>query len=1243
MSVNATTLADFPSGLSDPNVTTFGPTTLRVSWSEPAEANGIIQEYVLNETTSLGEVFRGISLSVDLQDLKPFTNYSFQLTACNQIGCVSSNEVVVRTPESPPAGVDNLIVVILNSRSTDISWTPPTSPNGIILGYILERNGLVVFNDSGLAFTDTGLTPNEQYTYIVIVYNSAGRSSGNTPAVVRMPPDTPEGLSPPQLDVLNSSSIRASWSPPNQTNGVITGYAIIINGTVINTSLVLEYIATGLSPYSVYSFRVEACTVGGCGRSRETIARTLPTLPSGLDPPSLMPLGPTAIQVSWESPSSPNGMIESYEVIRTSEASPIPVLAYFGASDIFTFVDAGLRPFTEYQYELRATNDIGFVSSNDGIRTPADFPTGFNDPTIEETTAGSAVVAWQPPSQPNGEISRYEVYYRLAVDPVTSGPGLPQLVPITDGELTVNITTLMPATTYEVMVVVINTVGPEGTVWIPFDTLEAPPQDLSPIIIVDVPDTGMSLVLAWVAPLIPNGAITEYILYVDGVSVFRGNRNTFTVMQLQPFTSYTLLLEACTSAGCTMGREQEAATAEVPPEGQEPPALLALSATSVQVTWQPPLSPNGDILRYEILRRILPSVGSGNSPINIFNSTEVNRRVFNDTGLQSFRFYEYSVRVVNSAGEDESMFSSVRTEQAPPTGLTPPDLIPLSSDQILVQWSPPSEPNGIVTGYVVLRNGTSVHSSNGQSFTDTLLSPFTVYAYVIRVCTIAGCSDSKPAAVRTREALPTGLSDPLSVPASSESILISWSFPTSPNGDITHFLVEILPDDIEINYSNLGNLSLTVRGLTPFTDYTVNLRACNSVGCSETGTAEVQTLQDIPQFLQAPTVTALGPVSIEVRWQEPGLPNGIITRYELRRNGTVQFSGNTMSYIDSNGLTPDTVYSYDIQAFTIAGGSARSPARTTRTSVDTPAGVSPPSLTALSATSIRATWTMPAMPNGAITSYMLFINGTQIFRGMAFSHVVTGLLAFTEYEFYVSVCTTTCGSSLRATERTLEAPPEQLQIPLLETFPNITILIRWSPPILRNGRITGYEVEKRLNNVVTVEFQGNSLVYFDESPDLQPATAYQYRVRAINSVGSTFSPFANITTFETAPGEVGFSRAVEIGATFIRLLFDPPSSPNGLITQYSVYANGSNYGEIIPSSNTETQSFVLSNLTPATVYLIQIEACTRAGCAFGKEVTFTTLESAPEMLDPPLPFASNQREIFINWTAPAMPNGVVTK
>ena len=1246
----AVTSADLPAGLADPIVANRTAATITLTWSLPDALNGLLQEFILNETSTFGQVFRGIGLSTQLTGLMPFTNYSFVLSVCNQVGCISSNEVTVRTFASPPVGVDPPVVQILTARSLDISWTQPNLPNGVILGFILRRNDEVIYNATNLTYLDTGLTPDMQYSYTVEAYNSAGGTESG-PSIVRTPQDSPDGLLPPSLEVLNSTAIAVTWTAPSEPNGVITRYELLVNGIQQEVAgLVLEFLLSGLTPDTVYAIRVEACTISGCATSTETVARTLQALPSGFSAPTLRVLGPTAIEVTWQPPTTPNGDIEVYEVRRMTEDSPIPTLVHVGGPNVLAFNNTGLQPFTLYQYQVRVRNGAGgTLSPLAEARTPEDVPSGVSNPFVSEIAATSVLVSWQQPLAPNGLLLRFDIYLRLTLEPATLGPGVPQLVFSGPANITTALVSpLMPATSYEVMLVAVNSAGQGESDWIPFETAEAPPQNLQPIRLVDVPDTGMALVLAWDPPLLPNGAITAYALLVNGTEVVRGLVTMHTVMQLQPFRTYSLQLEVCTSAGCSRGDVLFATTAEVPPSGQQPPSLSVLTATTILVSWQPPLASNGDLLRYQVLRRRPAPIGSQtiNEPMVVYNASDLDILAYNDSSLQPFTVYEYAVQSINSAGFAESVFVQARTSQAAPEGIAAPILTVLGPTSISVQWSAPNQLNGILSGYEVIRNGSTIAPTFALSHTDTLLTAFTVYDYAISACTTAGCTTSATSTARTAEALPTGLFDPLAAPQSSQSVLIAWSAPIFPNGVITSYMITLQPDSIQVVHTDLANLQVEISGLSPFTNYTVMLTACNTAGCSEERTTMVTTLEDVPQIILPPTLQVLGPSSVEVTWREPAVPNGLIIRYELRRNDTLIFSGAALMYIDSS-LTPNTMYGYDVQAYTVAGGGTRSAVSTVLTRSDTPAGIVPPVLIPLSSTSIEARWVEPQMPNGDVTEYRLFLNGTEVFRGTAFQHTVTGLLPYTVYEFILSVCTTTCGFSTRVYNRTLEAAPLNIAPPNLQALSNVTVFVTWNPPTSPNGEIVSYVLERRMagGSQVTMVFRGLAVSHLDDSSELLPAMEYQYRVTAANSVAGATSDFASVTTSEAPPQGVQAPEIVSVTSTSIALLIRPPLSPNGVITVYNIYSgNGVLAGEVVPT-DTDTQAAVFTalNLRPFTAYTFFVEACTASGCTSGPEAQFRTAEFQPLSLAPPTAFATDGRTIFVNWTAPAEPNGNITR
>jgi len=85
----------------------------------------------------------------------------------------------------------------------------------------------------------------------------------------------------------------------------------------------------------------------------------------------------------------------------------------------------------------------------------------------------------------------------------------------------------------------------------------------------------------------PNGEITEYILHEEGSQfpLYRGLGREFVFLRLQPFTNYSVRLEACTSAGCTSASWQTVTTAEILPANQPAPSVGEVNSTTVTLRW----------------------------------------------------------------------------------------------------------------------------------------------------------------------------------------------------------------------------------------------------------------------------------------------------------------------------------------------------------------------------------------------------------------------------------------------------------------------------------------------------------------------------------------------------------------------------------------------------------------------------------------------------------------------------------
>lgn len=94
-----------------------------------------------------------------------------------------------------------------------------------------------------------------------------------------------------------------------------------------------------------------------------------------------------------------------------------------------------------------------------------------------------------------------------------------------------------------------------------------------------------------------------------------------------------------------------------------------------------------------------------------------------------------------------------------------------------------------------------------------------------------------------------------------------------------------------------------------------------------------------------------GPESLEISWSPPQHPNGVITAYELRRDGEIIYVGTETHYHDFT-LLPNMEYTYTVRANN-SKGTVSSTAATAKTHPSAPSGVGLPTLTPLGAREVN--------------------------------------------------------------------------------------------------------------------------------------------------------------------------------------------------------------------------------------------------------------------------------------------------
>ncbi|KAM8945416.1 usherin [Pelodytes ibericus] len=1296
-----------PEDVSPPVITVVNSTALHLSWSTPKKNNGHIKLYKINGDD--GEV---ISVSTEQSNqytvtgLQPYRRYSFSLTLCTSSGCTSSQPSSGLTMQDAPQGVwSKPRHVTINSTALELYWDEPETSNGIILQYRVVRDGGSISSRSReyLSYTDVGLQPSSRYLYQLEASTEGGNNISEI-YTIETPAFTPEDIPAPyNVTVLGPYTTYVAWdSPvchytqdhvntwPDKLKNVAFGsrtlyepahgmnkqalpcvfdprvpldFNILLNAGRMDSDVRSageeDYILLeNLSPYTRYEIRIQACQNGSCGVGSPVSTVTQEAAPEELDPPLMSAIGPRSIRVIWRPPKKANGIISTYFIDRRL-ADHLEITAVFTRTDgTLEYVDGShaLLPYTAYQYRITAQNSKGSVKSAwSQMYTLEAEPQDMEPPRAQATSAYSVYVNWVPPLHPNGVIKHYRIVYQEISTSSTKA------ITVLGTVHHAKIFGLSPSTTYQICIEASNSVGEVLSPWTFIQTHEAPPGGLYSIT-VEKKEDGRALLLQWSEPRRTNGVLQIYNIYSDGHLEYSGLGRQFLLRRLEPYTVYTLELEACTAAGCSWTLPQLIQTEESTPASQLPPSVESINSTRVALSWSPPVYPNGQMKRYDVIKRCRQGRCPGTEKnmdgkiVHTEHNTKGNTFSYIDDRLRPWTSYEYKIRAWNSAGSTESTWIMAQTSQAAPTNLLPPKLSHMenSPNQLLIEWSPPEEDTGKIQSYRLQRNGILFSFSFDSStfnYTDGNLLAYSDYNYSVVACTVGGCATSLPTSIRTLEAPPTSVSPPDIQLLRATEINITWSPPLIQNGEITKYIIEM---DGE-NYFAGKRLSRVLSNLEPFTLYNISLLACTNGGCTSSLPTVFRTMEDSPADMKAPTFMVAGAESIEIMWQTPEKPNGEIKSYELRRDGVLIYVGLDTHYHDF-GLDPGTEYVYSVQAQNNHGSSLRSSARI-KTHPSAPSGMEPPQMEVESPYEMLVTWRPPTRANGDIINYTLSIrcpiemevkryhfNNTSSPR-MIHSFAVKDLRPYNQYEAKVEACTLLgCAVSEWVTGNTLEAPPESQPAPLIDLQANQQEpLIMWNIPQQPNGKILHFKLYRRNigHNVTALVYNGSVTSYRDER--LLPYTDYEYQVWAVNSAGERSSPWVSCRTGPAAPEGIPEPTIESVSATLAVVNILTPSKPNGIITLYRLFSTDDKGADIVLSEGTSNQQ-IIYGLKPFTNYSAGVEACTcLTCCGRGPVVRLTTLPAPPSHQLPPHVTSRASRAISLQWNRPLSPNGIIQR
>ncbi|XP_066543231.1 neuronal cell adhesion molecule a isoform X4 [Amia ocellicauda] len=508
--------------------------------------------------------------------------------------------------------------------------------------------------------------------------------------------------------------------------------------------------------------------------------------------------------------------------------------------------------------------------------TPAivyDQPDPPTDLELTDQRERSVQLTWIPGDEHNSPIQKFIIEYEDSLHqpsvwlPMTEVPGTK-----TTAQLK-----LSPYVNYSFRVLAVNKVGPSVPSYPSRQYITDPAApDEYPSHIEGAGTEPDNLVIKWEAltGFQTNGPGLQYKVIwrqkgvdKDWTSVTVANVSKFVVSGTPTFVPYEVKVQAINDYGS--GPEPPPVEAfsgeDLPMVAPENVNVRALNSTIAEVHWEPipPKSVRGRLKGYKIYYWKERSLSKQNpqheeQQILTFSGNKTHGKL---PGLDAFSLYTLNVRVFNGKGEGPS---SPNQQFETPEGIPgPPAFLKVTNqmlDSLTLEWGPPVERNGVLTGYVLKYqpiNSTDelgpveivTISANETSWTMENLKYSTRYKFYFNAQTLTG---SGP--VVTEEAVTIMdegyteiplLTSPLtqslrppfhkvrpvdpvfrnvSTSVAEDWANISWEYLGPDKNLYVEYIVENSKEDWKKEFVN-GSQSFLIKGLKPGTSYKVRVVA----------------------------------------------------------------------------------------------------------------------------------------------------------------------------------------------------------------------------------------------------------------------------------------------------------------------------------------------------------------------------------------------------------------------------------
>ncbi|KAJ8687397.1 hypothetical protein QAD02_023191 [Eretmocerus hayati] len=736
-------------------VRAMSATELRVRWIPLQQVEWYGNPRGYNITYREVRTNRSKSLSIDdhtansyvLENMEEFALYEVFMSAYNDVGTSPlSPRAVERTRESVPSfGPTQIEANATSSTTIVVKWgeVPIEHQNGQIEGYKVyyrpnTRSSFQYKNiPSNATFTTTltELRKFVQYHVQVLAYTRLGDGALSMPPIrVQTFEDVPGPPSNVSFPDVSFNTARIIWDTPEDPNGLILAYKVMfhLNGSQNHqftkefSSSTRTFTATNLEAERYYMFSVTAQSHLGWGKTAYALVLTTNNRERP-QPPSMPHVSKSQVQsqqitFSWTPGRDGFAPLRYYTVQLSENSGPYQIIPERVDPSLTSYTANNLKPFTDYQFRIQATNDIGpseWSSESTKVRTlPAAPSRGVIGLKVVPITTSSIEVHWSAIEEVywSGDhlTGGYRVFYQPLSDFPSALPATPKEEVMGINETKVTLRDLTEDKYYEVTVVPFNSEG-EGPQSLPVTVYvgEAIPTG-EPQQVTAEPISSTEVQLKWKPPQanMQNGELLGYkIFYLvtdspqelekkqeEEIEVVPASYSSHSLVFLDKFTQYRIQVLAFNPAGD--GPRSPPITVRTKQGLPGPPQNLTFSEitlTSLKVSWDPPKMRNGLIVGYSVSYR----TSEQNDRFSKQVRQEVNETSLNVLSLEEEVIYTFIVQA-KTIDLGPPVTGNVTTGPQEGSPMPPMDLRISKSDfNVDFQWTNGATGKGPILGYYI--------------------------------------------------------------------------------------------------------------------------------------------------------------------------------------------------------------------------------------------------------------------------------------------------------------------------------------------------------------------------------------------------------------------------------------------------------------------------------------------------------------------------------------------------------------